>query len=785
MQLNFKLIGNRLLMRKRLIKILFQLSFLVTSLIGIFVLLVWVGFFGSIPTKHNLKNIQNNLATEIYSADGMMLGKYYLQERSKVGIDDIPESVKQALIATEDARFYDHNGIDLRSLMRVIVKTVLMQNSRSGGGSTLSQQLSRNVFPRERHGKLTIPVNKVKELIMAYRLEQVYNKDQILSLYLNTVPFGDNVYGIGMASRRFYNKDISKLTIEEGAVLIGMLKSNYYYNPRLFPENAQRRRNVVLGQMLKYGYIDEGKYEHTKAIDLVINYKRESSRSGLATYFREQIKKEVAEWCKHHKKSDGSHYNLYTDGLKIHTTLDSRLQKYAEKAMREHMSELQKVFDNHWRSTKPWSDKPNLLKTAIENSARYKRMKKDGMSKGDIMKEMNKKHLMQLFSWSGDIEKEMSPVDSIKYYLNILQTGMLAMEPNTGDVKIWVGGINNKFFQFDHVNRNTKRQVGSTFKPFVYAAALESGLDPCEYISGAKVSYTNLANWAPDNADKEENKLKYSYKGALAKSVNTVTIKLLEEVGISKTILLAKNAGITSKLPEVPSVALGTASISLFEMVAAYCSFANGGMAVTPRMITSIEDSEGNLIDEFAHSTSENKVLTEQSANVMNHLLTSVIDDGTGSRLRWKYGLTNQLAGKTGTTQSNADGWFIGYNSKLVVGTWVGADNPAVRFRTTRLGSGSNTALPIFGKLFQQINKDPEFKAIARAKFKDLDKGSKLLVACELYKEDKNLFERILKIERKKEKVKNKDFGEAEEKGLFKKIGNLFKKKKKKSNRDQ
>ncbi|MEL7002771.1 MAG: transglycosylase domain-containing protein, partial [Bacteroidota bacterium] len=514
-------------MKKRFFRLIIQITFLAVTGLSLFIFLVWVGFFGPVPKESDLSNIKNNLATEIFSADGVLLGRYYLQERSKTQFKEIPESVQNALIATEDVRFYSHNGIDTRSMMRVLFKTIALQNSRSGGGSTLSQQLSRNIFPREEHGLLTMPVNKVKEAIMAYRLEKIYDKEEILTLYLNTVSFGDNVFGIGMASQRFYGKHVSKLTVDEAAVLVGMLKSNYYYNPRLFPQNALKRRNVVLSQMKKYDYLSQHEFGEIAQLPIRLNYKKEAVNDGLATYFRQQVRKEVLEWCKDHKKEDGSSHNLYTDGLKIYTTIDSKLQRYAEKAVKEHMTKLQKVFDNHWKNTKPWTKEPTILETAIRNSDHYNKLKSKGNSHEKIIEAMREKHPMTLFSWSGDIERDMSSIDSIKYYLNVLQTGVLAMEPNTGDVKVWVGGIDHRYFQYDHVNKNTKRQVGSTFKPFVYAAALESGMDPCEYISGSKVAYTNLANWTPDNADTEENKMKYSYKGALAKSVNTVTVKLL------------------------------------------------------------------------------------------------------------------------------------------------------------------------------------------------------------------------------------------------------------------
>ncbi|MEM6524057.1 MAG: transglycosylase domain-containing protein [Bacteroidota bacterium] len=764
-------------MFKRILKFFLRVFLVLVASISLFLLLVASGLFGELPTKAQLANIKNNVATEIYSADGKLIGKYYIQNRSSIAFEQISTNVINALIATEDARFYDHNGIDPRSLIRVLLKTVILQDRSGGGGSTISQQLVKNMFPREDHGIWTIPVIKAKESILAYRLESIYSKDEILTFYLNTVPFGDNVFGIETASKRFFNKPSSKIQTEEAAVLIGMLKANYTYNPRLFPKKSLRRRNVVLMQMHKYDFISKETYEALKTKPLKIDYQLSKETSASAAYFKKQLKGAVNEWIKLNPKSDGTHYNLYTDGLKIYTTIDSRLQAYAEKSTQTHMKELQKAFHNHWKREKPWDSNPEILKSAIARSSLYKKLKNDGLSDEEISEALRQKRPLSPFSWDGPLNGQYSTLDSIQHYLQILHAGVLALNPNTGAVKAWVGGIDFDHFQYDHVARSTKRQVGSTFKPFVYANALERGYDPCAYTSAARRVYTNQKDWTPNNADEKENILKYSYKGALSKSVNTVAVKVLEETGIDEVVDFTKSLGVESEIPELPSIALGTPSISLFEMTQAYAAFANGGNRIVPQFIARIENSEGKVLAQFDDIKKE-PVMESATAGMITEMMREVVKTGTGSRIRWKYGLTNHIAGKTGTTQSNADGWFIGYNPELVVGVWVGADDPRIRFRTSALGSGANMALPIFAKLFQHINFDPQLAQISKAKFSTLDPAIQSRMSCDDFKDDKNFLQNLLGLE-KKEKVKEKEFGK-KKKGFFQKVGDLFKGKKKK-----
>lgn len=716
------------------------------------------GLFGQLPNEQALSNIRNANASEVYTEDGKLLGKFYIQERTHAAYERISPNIINALVATEDARFYEHNGVDNRSLLRVVLKSLLLQDESAGGGSTISQQLVKNLYPRKNHGFLTMPVNKFREAIVAQRLEQVYSKKEILTLYLNTVSFGDNAFGIETASERFFQKDSDELNIQEAAVLVGMLKATHNYNPRLFPEEALRRRNVVIGQMEKYGFLNSSEADSISKFDLVLNYSKQSHNEGLATYFRQHIRQELQQWCQNNTKTDGTPYNLYTDGLKIYTSLNSRLQAYAEEAMREHMKKLQQDFHLHWKTRPPWTGKEQILINAIHRSKRYKRLKNEDLSEEEIRENFNQPVPMRLFSWNGVEEKNMSPLDSIKYNLYFLNAGFLAMEPQTGAIKAWVGGINHEFFKYDHVNQQTKRQVGSTFKPIVYAAALQQGANPCTYIPASRETYEELDGWSPGNSDGNYEG-EYTLQGGLMNSVNTVSVKVLQKTGLTPTINLAKNMGIKSEIPKLPSIALGTTEISLSEMVTAYSTFANGGKAVNPHYLLRIEDQHGKVLEEFKTTGSQNSVLSSEHANLMVHMLKGVVKEGTAARLGWKYGLTNDIAGKTGTTQSHADGWFIGMTPKLVAGAWVGADDPGIRFRTTKLGQGANTALPIFGLFWQKVNADKEFHGLSAAQFPKLNaKWQAALDDCPPYRkeEDLNLFERIFG-KKKEDKIEEEE----------------------------
>jgi len=735
--------------------------------IGILFLLTVSGMLGPVPNRQDLLTIKNPAASEVYSADSVLLGRYFIQERSNIRYADIPQHVIDALLSTEDVRFYEHHGIDTRSLGRVLVKSLLLQNESSGGGSTITQQLAKNLYPRRDYWFFSLFINKMREMIIASRLEKTYDKNDILTLYLNTIPFGDNTFGMEAAAQRFFSCHTKALTVDQGAVLVGMLKATYSYNPRIYPKQSVDRRNVVIVQMARYGLLDPEKADSLKTLPLVLKYNKITHHSGLASYFREYLRPQLLEWCKTYNATNNTELNLYTDGLKIYTTIDSRLQRYAEEAMARQMKDTQRKFDAHWKNREPWQAYPQMIDEAIRKSDRYQSLLKQGLSETEIKKVMNKPVAMTIFTWDGEQEVTMSPVDSIKHYLKFLNAGFLAIDPANGTVKAWVGGIDHHYFQFDHVRETTKRQVGSTFKPIVYAAALEQGVRPCDYISAAKTTYTNMEGWAPENTE-DNYGLKYSMTGALTYSVNTVSVQVLEKAGIANTINLAHRMGISSEIEPVPSIALGTADVSMMEMVTAYTCFANKGKLTEPQWLTSITDHKNIVLERFKPSQPV-QALSAESAQLILHMLKRVVNEGTAAGLRSRFGLNNDIAGKTGTTQSNTDGWFIGITPRLVMGAWVGADNPRIRFRSTSLGQGARTAMPIVGDFLREANNDASLSTITHARFASLPQSLERQIDCNLFREDGNIFTRIFgKRDKKKERVK--DFGKKEKKGFFKRL---------------
>lgn len=744
---------------------------------------VYLGLWGKLPDYYTLRNIKNADASEIYSEDGAILGRVYAENRTNVSFKDISPNVINSLIATEDARFYEHQGVDQRSMLRVLVKSLIMGDRSSGGGSTLSQQLAKNLYNRKHYGALTMPVNKIREAITASRLEKIYSKKEILQLYLNTVSFGENVFGIESASRQFFSKPASALKTHECAVLIGMLKAPTYYNPRLHPERSKQRRNVVLNQMAKYEYISESQAKQLKALPLELKYSNQASKNGLAPYLREKIRIEANKILADYPKEDGSYYDIYRDGLKITTTLDSKLQTYAEQSVSEHLKQLQNLFYKHWGSSKPWDNKKDILTDAKHRSDRYKELKKSGKSEQEINKIFNEKVDMKIFTWSGEKNVSMSHNDSIKHYVQLLNTGFLAMEPHSGKIKAWVGGIDFNHFKYDHVT--AKRQVGSVFKPVVFSAALEEGISPFEYFPNERKVYEEYDNWSPRNAD---NKYEgsYSMEGALAESVNTIAVDVLLQTGIRDAIVLAEEMGVDSNLPKVPSLALGTANISLFEMIQVYATLANRGVHVEPYYLVKIEDKNGNLIADLSKERGENRfVLSPQNADIINHMLQAVVNNGTGKSLRNVFKLEGDLAGKTGTTNSHADGWYIGYNSNLVAGAWVGADDMRVHFRSLTLGQGASMALPIYGKFMSKMSSNRNFSNYSYASIRkpENDILAQLNIPHYMPKDSgffKNIFgvkakDRDKLMERKQRKEKRKE----NRKSIYQRIKNIFKKKNK------
>lgn len=767
--------------KKYLIRYSLLLFFLGILGAGLFFSSVYIGLWGELPDYYTLKNIKNANASEIYSDDGKVLGRVYTENRTNVEFKDIAPNVINSLIATEDARFYQHQGVDRRSLLRVLVKSLLLGDKSSGGGSTLSQQLAKNLYPRKNFGSFSMPVNKIKEAITASRLEKIYSKKEILQLYLNTVSFGENIFGIESASRQFFNKTAAALKTHECAVLIGMLKAPTYYNPRLHPDRSKKRRNVVLNQMAKYEYISQKKANYLKKLDLKLNYSRQTTRSGLAPHLREKIRIEVNEILKYHPKKNGKAYDIYRDGLIIKTTLDSRMQKYAEQAVGEHMKRLQALFIRHFGKSKPWSSNKAILTDAKKNSKRYQKLKSEGRSQKEIDKIFHTKVKTKIFTWNGDKVVKISPLDSIKHYIQLLHTGFMAMDPNSGKIKAWVGGINFNYFQYDHVK--ARRQVGSIFKPIIYAAALEEGISPFKYLKNRRKTYKEYDNWSPRNAD-HLYEGKYSMEGALAESVNTIAVELFLKAGISKTIDLAHKMGIKSNLPNVPSLALGTANITLFDMMQVYATLANRGVYKQAYYISKIEDNNGKVIVDLTPPKTEKKqIISQENADIINHMLQAVVNNGTAKSLRSVYGLHGDFAGKTGTTNSQADGWYVGYNSNLVAGAWVGANDMRVHFRTLSLGQGASMALPIYGKFMNKVTRN---KSLARyADSPILKPNSEILAQLDIphyLPPNSNFIKKIFGVKNQKkedELVKRKEEKKKKKKrSIFQRIKNIFKKQK-------
>lgn len=657
------------------------------------------GVFGELPTFEDLENPKSSLASEVIASDGVVLGKYYIQNRSFTKYEELSPYLIEALIATEDARFQKHSGIDVRGLMRAIV----FMGSK-GGASTITQQLALNLFSGQRAtSKPERIMQKLKEWVISIRLEQRYTKPEILAMYLNTVDFGYNSFGIKSAARTYFNKDVKNLNVQEAAVLVGILKGITLYSPVRNPERSLNRRNTVIGQMVKYGYLDETAADSIKALPIALNLRPQSHSAGLATYFREYLRMELNQWIENNRKPDGTKYNLYKDGLKIYTTIDSRMQEHAEEAVKVHMKALQETFFAHWKGREPWGEHTDILKMGMKRSDRYRLLKLEGYNDEEIEAIFNIPVETRLFSWDGWIDTLISPMDSIKYAKRFLHTGFMAMEPQSGHIKAWVGGIDIDFSQYDHVNLSAKRQAGSTFKPLVYTLAIDNGFDPCMRIPNQPVTFEQFQNWTPKNYDGKNGGPLTMFQG-LAASINNIVAYLMKQVGPESVIELSRNMGISSHMDPFPSLCLGAFDMSVYEMVGAYATYANKGVWTQPVYLTRIEDKNGNVLAEFYPETKE--ALSEETAYAMVKLLQGVVDKGTARRLRNRYNLTNEIGGKTGTTQNNSDGWFIGITPELAAGAWVGADDRAVRFRTTNLGGGANSALPIWGEFFKRIYAD-------------------------------------------------------------------------------
>ncbi|WP_317131649.1 transglycosylase domain-containing protein [Pareuzebyella sediminis] len=720
----------------------------------LFILSIYLGLWGKLPNEKDLSDFKYQRASEVYTADSVLIGKYYLYDRQPIIFKDVPKHVFESLIAIEDERFYEHSGIDYQSLGRVAIKTILLQDQSSGGGSTLTQQLAKNLYPRQNRKKSNIVVDKIKEMIIASRLEEIYNKNEILIHYLNTVSFGDNTFGIESASLKFFNKPAKDLSIEEGATLVGMLKATYSYNPRIFPERSLNRRNLVLQAMENNQLLSKEKKDSLAEIPIELDYRAYDNNEGLAPYFREEVRKQLQKWNLEQRQA-GNEYNIYTSGLKIYTTLDYNMQYWAEKVMKEHMKTLQESFEKSYGKNAPWITDKSLIKKLVKQSEPYKKMKASGLNEPQIMDSLNRKKKMVLVDWEGEKPVVASTIDSLQHYMKFLNTGSLAIDPNSGAVKVWIGGIDFEHFKYDHIAQS-RRQVGSTFKPIVYTTALEMGISPCTYFSAQEVEYENLKGWSPSNSgDKDEAYLNYSMEQALSNSVNTVAVKVLEKTGIANVVTMAKNMGVFSQLPEQPSLALGTGEIYLNELAGVYASYVNNGKAILPYLIKTITDQKDSVLTQFEPKRARKPAFSEKTRQIMVEMMKSTINSGTASRLRTTYRLDNDIAGKTGTTQNNKDAWFVALTPKLVHVTWVGLDHHEIGFKSTRLGQGANAALPIFAKLMQEMNQHPSYNAITKARFKRPDPSVVDMLDCEPVKRD-GFFKRLFKNPNKKKTKKFK-----------------------------
>jgi penicillin-binding protein 1A len=738
---------------------IYSIPFLVLTLLFI---LLSKGKLGYVPTFQDLENPENNLASEVYSEDSVLLGNFYLENRTYVGFEELSPNIVNALIATEDIRFNKHSGIDTRGLARVLFKSILMRRTSSGGGSTITQQLAKNLYPRDTAyykwdllRNIHLGVNKFKEWNTAVKLERNYTKNEILVMYLNTVPFGSNSYGIKSAAKTFFNTSPDSLTIEQAALLVGVLKAQTKYNPVMNPEKAQWRRNIVLNQMRKYHYITYEEFDSLNVKPIILNYMVQDHTRGLATHFRQYLQmiisaekpdrekyfmysfyqRDSAEWetnplygwANKNFKPDGSPYNIFKDGLKIYTTINSTLQKYAEEAVTEHMrGYLQETFYSEKKGMKnaPFAADltrrqiDEIIDRSIRNTDRYRALRKAGVAKDSIMKNFKTPVQMKVFSWTrGDIDTVLSPLDSILYYKYILRAGMMSMDPATGYVKAYVGGPDFRYFKYDHVKLG-KRQAGSTFKPFLYTLAMQEGYSPCYKIPNVSQTFVDKdSTWTPKSPGGREFLGKMvTLKWGLAHSVNNISAWLVKQFP-PQTIIddVVKKIGFTSFIMPVPSIIFGVSDVSLYEMVGAFNTFTNKGVYIEPIFVTKIEDKNGNVISTFLPD--QNEAFSAQTAYLMINLLEGVVDGGTALRLRATYNFKNDMGGKTGTTQNHSDGWYMGLLPKLTTGIWVGAEDRSIHFDQLALGSGANMALPIFGIYLQKIFNDPSLYIKPEDKF--------------------------------------------------------------------
>ncbi len=732
--------------KKKIVKWFWIVLMVPVAAMTVMLLLVWA--FADIPSFKELENPDSKLATQVIAEGGEVLTTFHIENRSYVSYEELSPYLVQAAVATEDSRFYSHSGIDFPSLGRVLVKTLIGGDSSQGGGSTITQQLAKTLYPRTDvsskipgWSKVKMVWIKLKEWITAVKLERNYTKNEIMDMYMNAIFFGSNAYGVRAAAQTFFAKNPSDLTVEESAMLVGMVNKPTRYNPAINPDKALSRRNFVISQMEKAGYLDKRQRDSISAIPITLSYQIQDHNAGLAPYFRDMLRRtmnaqkprrssysieedyaadsllwaddQLYGWLNKVKKADGSSYNLDRDGLRIYTTIDYNMQKYAEEAVAEHLGkDLQPAFwkDLKWKRNRPFSndvDKDIInqcMKQARRWSDRYRMMKKSGASDARIYKSFSEPVQMRIFSWDGKgyIDTLMTPDDSIRYYKSHLRAAFVALEPQTGHVKAYVGGPNYRYFKYDNV-RQGKRQVGSTIKPFLYTLAMQEGMSPCDKVVCIPQTFiVGDDTWTPRSTDKEEwIGRTVTLKWGLTKSSNNISAYLMKQFGPHAMAEMMRRMGIQSHIDEVPSLCVGPADLSLYEMAGAYNTFPSRGVYVTPIFVTRIEDNMGNVISEFNNHKRE--AISEYTAYLMENLMQSVINAGTGSRLRSKYGLKGEIAGKTGTTNDNSDGWFIGYTPTITAGVWVGGEDRQIHFESIALGGGANMALPIWGIFMKKV----------------------------------------------------------------------------------
>jgi penicillin-binding protein 1A len=705
--------------------IIITISVIAIVAVVVFVASVYYGAFGHLQTRQELMNYKNATASVVLSRNEELIGKFFSENRTNIDFDEIPDHLLNALIATEDIRFYKHRGFDIKSFFRVLVKTIMLNNRNAGGGSTITQQLAKNMYGRDNYGLLTILVNKTKEIILAGRIEKVLSKEEIITLYLNTVSFGENVYGVEAAARRFFNKKVDELKVEESAVLIGLLKANNYYNPRLYPENAKKRRNVVLGQMKKYNYLDPHEADSLIALPLIHNYVNFEA-GGPADYFLYQVKYHARDILQEVKAKTGKEWNIEEDGLVITTTLDLNLQNYANKAFKDHLGVMQKRLNQQYQTV---SGKRAAARIADHELKRLHMMERaDQTSFQDFSRDDS--------TFTGAITVRDSMIQAVR----ILQAGLMAMDPGTGDIMAWVGGIDFKTQPYDQIL--ARRQLASTFKPFLYTVALEEGFSPCDYLDNDSITDSGIEGWSPENFDHTTGG-KFSLAGALVHSMNIPTFNLYRNISFDDLDTLWTRMGFYYTLHDYPSVAMGTAEASVMEVAIAYSTFANGGFKIETNTIQSIKTSDGEIIWEKPQPKKGIRIISDNTTRLLGAILRRAVLEGTGSALGGIYGVTIPLSGKTGTSQDYADAWFSAFNPSLVIVSRVGASSPSIHFYSGSNGSGSALALPLVGLTLKQAQLNPDLKKRFTTYLPGLPEDMQYALDCPDYREE-TFFEKVL-----------------------------------------